>query len=162
MTEEQLKKHIEQSDWVWIANRDNLVRSIQLNNDAYFGLQLNNTFFILDNFLRSEFATKIAKLDNIYETKEQVLWALKTVTERTERFEPPMWEEIKDKYSFGFMNCKNSVVRFSVFKNYNSLNHIVVYCADYDDYIYRDMSTKENYEKACEIVRDLFNKEVKQ
>ncbi|MBO7714598.1 MAG: hypothetical protein J6S85_13565 [Methanobrevibacter sp.] len=98
-------------------------------------------------------------LSNLWETKEQAEWHNKTYAERTERFEPPMWEEIKDKYSFAFMGCKNCVVRFIVFKNYNSLNHIIVYSCLYDEDIYYDISTKETYEKACEIVRDLFKGE---
>ena len=95
-------------------------------------------------------------LRDIFETKEQIFWYNKIHAERTERFEPPMWEDIKDKYSFMFVDYNNRIIHFSVFKKYKSVNHIVVYSNFNDKDIYYDMSTKENYEKACEIVRDLF------
>ena len=109
----------------------------------------------------------------LYELKEieliieQAEWALKTVAERTERFEPPMWEDrtIDHKgYTFTFV-LRNEVYVFRVnqFKDEIRISKI-----EYDGLLFNDRETtlyladtftKENYEKACEIVRDFFKGE---
>ena len=95
---------------------------------------------------------------DLFETKEQAEWHTKTYTARFERFEPPMWEEIEDEYSFDF-DCFTNQRRygFRVIKHFDQI-YIFKYnsCADY---AFNDFATKENYEKACEIVRDLFKGE---
>lgn len=93
------------------------------------------------------------KINELYETKEQALWYKKTYAERTERFEPPMWENIKHYYCFNFVvnNCSRC---FVVDKG-----HYITIDDDGAGYIFEEYAsdvTKENYEKACEIVRDLF------
>lgn len=100
-------------------------------------------------------------IKNLYETKEQAEWALKTVAERTERFEPPMWEDIEKEYNFNFINNLNGcLIRtpmfFCVIKDANA----IFIRDDYEDELIEYFeATKENYEKACEIVRDLFKGE---
>ena len=104
-------------------------------------------------------------LETVFETKEQAEWAEKMYTERTERFEPPMWEDIeKDGYLFTFIKPKDiHTIAFAV--NWGVLweNEIVIlydddYCVDECRTIFNEPATKENYIKACEIVRDLFNR----
>lgn len=145
MTKERLEEIIKQGGWIWI-----------LDKNSRFGLQLSDKFFIKDNFLRSELGTKYAKLDDIFETKYQAEWALKTVTERIERFEPPMWEDI-DYYCFSFVQPNNDFVKFEVKKN----EYIEIAENEYEELFYKsgEEATKENYEKACEMVRDLFKGE---
>jgi hypothetical protein len=94
-------------------------------------------------------------LDNVFETKEQAEWALKTVAERTERFEPPMWEVIENSFTFRWFTDGNEYV-FTVNKEDDILliGLAFEYCNEFDK-----PATKENYEKACEIVRDLFKGE---
>ena len=84
-------------------------------------------------------------------------WCCKITAERTERFEPPMWEEIEDDYLYKFY------IGQKLFKFYVNKFTDCVYIYNLDDtQVVYDVSdepaTKENYEKACEIVRDLFNK----
>jgi len=95
------------------------------------------------------------ELDKLFETKERAEWALKTTAKRTERFEPPMWEDIKDYYCFNFVvdNCH----RCFVVKKYNWITIDSDGCNNIFEKYASDV-TKENYIMACEIVRDLFNK----
>lgn len=91
---------------------------------------------------------------------DKITWYNKTHAEHTERFEPPMWEDMQKilqqepYYNFVFVK-NNSIYEFVVsdklgVRNYN--------CIDLDKCLFFGNSTKENYIKACEIVRDLFNK----
>lgn len=96
--------------------------------------------------------------NDLFETLEQAEWALETKTARIERFEPPMWEDIEVVYTFDFIT-KGLHLRFAMDKH---LDVIVVYKLfnglEKDSTIFDEHATKENYIKACEIVRDLFNK----
>ena len=86
-------------------------------------------------------------------------WHAKTYAERTERFEPPMWEDIEDYY-FPFINqIKDGYIlwRFEVIKGKCSNAGISIWNDEHELYIAD--ATKENYEKACEIVRNLFKGE---
>ena len=69
-----------------------------------------------------------------------------------------MWEDIEVVYTFDFIT-KGLHLRFAVDKH---LDVIVVYklfnVLEKDSTIFDEHATKENYIKACEIVRDLFNK----
>ena len=95
-------------------------------------------------------------LSIVYETEEHYKWQQKTYTERTERFEPPMWEEIENKYFFRFM-LGEQFCDFCVCKSYHAswTNDIFVGSENGHTYFATE-ATKENYIKACEIVRDLF------
>ena len=93
--------------------------------------------------------------EQLFETKEQAEWHLKNDAERTERFEPPMWEDIKGYYCFNFIldNCP----RCFVVKKDNWITIDDVGCNNIFEKYASDV-TKENYIKACEIVRDMFIK----
>lgn len=95
------------------------------------------------------------RLNEIFETKEQAEWHAKTYAERTERFEPPMWEDIPNSYGFYrfVFSHNNHYASFSVNKEHNHIGIAIDLVSTYDE-----PATKENYIKACEIVRDLFNK----
>ena len=83
-------------------------------------------------------------------------WALEIYAERTERFEPPMWEDFED-YFFIFVNrAKDGYIlwKFEVIKEKHANSSISIWNDEYELYVAD--ATKENYEKACEIVRDLF------
>lgn len=101
-------------------------------------------------------------IKNLYETKDQAEWVLKTVAERTERFEPPMWEdiELEKRYVFRFI-INNEFIYFKVGKHENAkFNNITIFNITGDKMIFSKWdsdTTKENYIKACERVRDLFN-----
>ena len=98
-------------------------------------------------------------LRDLFETEEQALWVYKTAAEYVERFEPPMWDDIKDKYDFVFYN-KEKLIFLDVFKTIkpNTGKGIQITSDDNDEIILESDATKENYEKACEIIRDLFIK----
>lgn len=94
-------------------------------------------------------------LKKVYETKEEAEWYAKTYAERIKRFEPPMWNKIENYYDFRFI-VNNKCLRLYVRKD---VDYIIIFTED-DDRIFEASATKENYKKACELVRDLF-KEVK-
>ena len=95
-------------------------------------------------------------IGNCFKTKEEAEWHHKTYAERTERFEPPMWEEIEDEYKLGFVEQPDKPIYFYVGKKIN-----VIFIRDvYEDELIEVFdATKENYIKACEMVRDLFKGE---
>lgn len=94
-------------------------------------------------------------------TKEQYQWHCKTYADRIERFVPPMWEDIESNYVFGFTLNKEGEV-FSVEIKVligKEKDTGLIRVTDKFGILYVDHATKENYEKACEIVRDLFKGE---
>lgn len=94
-------------------------------------------------------------LHHIYETDEEADWALKVHCERWEFFEPPMWEDIENCYGFYFFNNEDRY-SFEVKKN----SYIEFCCNSLENIFVANgvSATKENYIKACEMVRDLFRK----
>ena len=143
ITSERLEELIKQEEWVWLID----------DEQKCFGLKLSNKFHIKDNSLRSEVETVYATLNNIFETKDRAEWALKTIAERTERFEPPMWEDIELPYHYRF-TINNSLYVFDI--SNGKITILKQFKCLYD--LFEKPATKENYIKACEIVRDLFNK----
>lgn len=105
-------------------------------------------------------------LEDLREDVDRAEWEYKTTAERTERFEPPMWEDIEDKYEFYF-TCQDYKSKssdpcgmFVVNKKGTLKNYILVRNVSHypNIFTFDEPATKENYIKACEIVRDLFNK----
>lgn len=96
-------------------------------------------------------------LDRLFETKEQCEWFNRIRCIRLERFEPPMWDDIENEYKFKFV-ANGLVYVFLVNKHYNA---IILETTVTDPIIHEfdELATKENYEKACEIVRDMFGKD---
>lgn len=99
-------------------------------------------------------------LKDLYETKEEAEWHYKTHAERTERFDPPMWKDIDEGYLFRFLvgddfyefvASKHTENKCSVFLKNFCTNKLIIAESD---------GTKETYEKACEIVRDLLSSSV--
>lgn len=92
---------------------------------------------------------------NCFKTKEKAEWHCKMNAERTERFEPPMWEDIKEYYQFCWVNESFDLFYFEVTDDRDT---ILVGKVNGKN-LFEGKATKENYEKACEIVRDLFGGE---
>ena len=99
-------------------------------------------------------------LEDLREDADRAEWEYKMTAERTDRFDPPMWEDMQKilqqepYYNFVFVK-NNRVYEFVVSDKLGVRNYD---CIDLDKYLFFGNSTKENYTKACEIVRDLFNK----
>ena len=148
MTKERLEELIKQGATIYITNGCELY----INKDI--AVVCDDKLFFKDVIWWY--------IKDIFETKEQAVWYGKTYTERTERFDPPMWEDLGDKYIYTFVNghieytfsaIKNKkhycigVIEYSLFDG--SHNHLIDI----------EKATKENYIKACEMVRDLFKGE---
>lgn len=90
----------------------------------------------------------------------QAEWHHKMDGERIERFEPPIWEEIKDGYFFAFFQRLEDIIwewQFEVIKG-DCSNEGITFYNNTGDVKFQKPATKENYAEACEVVRDLFNK----
>lgn len=101
------------------------------------------------------------ELDVLREDVDHAKWEHDMFESRTERFEPPMWEDIKDNYEFAFVNSEDNefnLWKFNVFIGKEQDTGIIT-ITDIKGSIFTEHATKKNYEKACEIVRDLFKGE---
>lgn len=151
ITAERLEELMKQGATIWYGR-----------NRWGYPIKLDTKHFVIVNGTLRYHKNKMLIGDG-YESKDlredvdRGKWEKQMFISRTERFEPPMWEDIKVDFIFRFVNVNRHIVEFRVFKC-SPLNYIVIS----EQYVRRDLfkkkATKENYEKACEIVRDLFNK----
>ena len=154
MTKERLKELIKQNGLIF----DKYGNEIDLKNTdgIYFATSQNRLFKMKE---MPNIALEYWWLNEIFETEERAEWYCKTTAERTERFEPPMWEDIDDYYEFYFRNGINNIDDYWIRVKKNEYIEVVE-----DEYetifdVHKNEVTKENYEKACEIVRGLFKGE---
>lgn len=104
------------------------------------------------------------QLEDLEEDPTKGKWKHKMTAERIERFEPPMWEDLKEYY-FDFINNEKDYPThwsFDCHQTHKTETSIGVFLynetsGEYE--IYEKDATKENYEKACKMVRDLFKGE---
>ena len=157
MTKERLEELIKQGVTVWIDDfgeykLDEKHCEICKINDLR-GNFLGRYCFWYEYDYNGEKCHSECELEDIEENVERVKWHWEMDACRTERFEPPMWEEIKDEYKLDFVKQPDKPIYFYVGKEIN-----VIFIRDvYEDELIEVFdATKENYEKACEIVRDLF------
>ena len=156
ITIERLRELIKQGATIWYGR-----------NRWGYPIKLDTKHFIIINGTLRYHKNKMLIGDG-YESKdlrEDVdcgKWEKQMFISRTERFEPPLWEDIgKDKnYKFKFMDNED-IIEFIVSKAptmFYSNGYVFAYNAGTREVYISEPATKENYIKACEIVRDLFNK----
>lgn len=160
MTKERLEECIKQRATVWIDNfgeykLDEKHCEICKINDLR-GNFLGRYCFWYEYDYNGEKCQNECELEDIEENVERGKWHWEMDACRTERFEPPMWEEIENHFTFKWFNDGIEYI-FMVDKK----NDIVAIETVFDPCIneFDEHATKENYEKACEIVRDLFKGE---
>ena len=148
ITSERLEELIKQGDLIFDKYGNKIVLE---NTDIYFAISQNRLLKInkMPNFEIDHW-----ELNEIFETKKQAEWHRKTTAERTERFAPPMWEDIKDYYEFVWLDTNFDDYIIKVDKERNK----IVVGKMFNEPLFEEPATKKNYIKACEIVRDLFNK----
>ena len=160
MTKERLEELIKQgatiwSNTIWYHGKINLINS---DTDEYRIIEDN-----FDNVYLSHHAKGTDDcydgqwdLEELREDVDRAEWEYKIYAERTERFEPPMWDDIEDYFFVFITREKNGYIvwKFETIKGKYSNSGISVWNDEYELYVAD--ATKENYEKACEIVRDLF------
>lgn len=178
MTKERLEELIKQEAEIYVVENKHIFK-YQLKKKAR-PILCSDVLYIVSYDIPYEYP-----LDQTFETEtdaekeiERQVWKEKVNAERIERFEPPMWEEIKDTYEFHF-TCQNYTHKrtdgiietvytpqcfmFYVHKseqpNYNRvmIRNYRIYAINIE--VFDEPATKENYERACEIVRDLFGGE---
>ena len=93
-------------------------------------------------------------LCDVFETRERALWSAKIRANRIEIFDPPMWEDVKEYYQFCWLNKSFDLFYFEVIDD----RDIILVGKVNGKNLFAEKATKENYIKACEMVRDLFNK----
>ena len=158
ITIERLDELIKQGATIW----NDYIGEYKLNKNQCKICQLTDMEF---NFIGyclwceyeydGEIHTTEIKLEDLEENVERGKWHYKMTAERIERFDPPLWEDIEDCYDFNF--CRdNAIYSFQVKKNV----YIEFTCKNSKIILVENglSATKENYIKACEIVRELFNK----
>ena len=157
MTKERLEELIKQGATVWVDDfgeykLDEKHCEICKINDLR-GNFLGRYCFWYEYDYNGEKCHSECELGDIEENVERGKWHWEMDTCRIERFEPPMWEDI-DYYCFSFVQPNNDFVKFEVKKH----EYIEISESEYEELFFRSgkEATKENYEKACEIVRDLF------
>lgn len=163
ITIERLRELIKQGGTAWVIT-DHKVEPILLKENKgnkvciVGGDTLYHAYFTANNYCPDGWWDRdYYSFDELFETRDRAEWHLKMTAERTERFEPPMWEDIEDDYLYKFyINRKE-------FKFYVNKFTDCIYVYNLDDTqvvydVFDEPVTKENYIKACEIVRDLFNK----
>ena len=160
MTKERLEELIKQqatiwSNTIWYHGKIYLINSsideYRIIEDNFDNVYLSHHTKGTDDCYDGQWA-----LEELREDVDCAEWEYKMHAERTERFEPPMWEDIEYKYSFDFL-VNQRLYGFRVNKD-NDQICIFKYNSIVGD-IFNKFATKENYEKACEMVRDLFKGE---
>lgn len=168
---ERLKKLIEQELKIYIYDK---------YTENYYAIQLNKeNFLIVRNQLQRnvplgindmimETVIVLYRLEDIYETKENIKWYLKFGNiKRTQTLSLPSWEEIfadkKILYN-GIYNCywldnawKYGIEICAYIKNNDFKNGQIRVNGTYFNGI-----TKKNYLKACILARKLYLKEQKE
>ena len=163
MTKERLEELIKQKATIcimWHPSSPNETLQIKLDSKKY---KIDYPYLKRNGKILCLFK-QLYELKEIELIIEQAEWHLKTYTERMERFEPPMWEEIKNTYGFRFIYY-DDIIEFTV--NYSTMlddvefntQKIVIRNLDERELLFVEKATKKNYEKACGIVRDLFRGE---
>ena len=159
MTKKRLKELIKQNGLIFDKYGSEI--DLKSGDGIYFAFSQNRLFKMKE---MPNIALEHWRLNEIFETEEQAEWHLKNDAERTERFEPPMWEDLQEDlevidYKFAFTINGNCNYIFLVAKGERGgsieITEFNVYKVE-PTLFYSAPASKENYEKACEIVRDLF------
>ena len=158
MTREELEKAIENEETVYIV--DNYLSDIlgatqiKLNKD-YFIDEENNTLCVEVDLYDDTDISIVGSFNGIYKTKAEAEWVAKMHTSRVEVFEPPTWGK--------FIECK--VIEFTISKSLYELKMCgekvyLSYRTFIDDSVwdilFEEPATKENYTKAVEYAKKLF------
>lgn len=161
MTKERLEELIKQEAEIYVV-ADNHISKYKLEKELRPFIGCNRLWVDVFNIPYDY------QINQIFETEadaekelERQIWKEKVTAERIERFEPPMWDDIEDRYEFDFTNdCGD--YKFNVIKS--CMIEIIIHRKanepTYFEWLFEvcdDECTKENYEKACEIVRGLFS-----
>lgn len=168
ITAERLEELIKQGVTIWSSGFNEEIK-LDPKNCRVIGILSSNGFNQYLEVKEDEKHCPKYRLENLREDVDRAKWHLKNDVERTERFEPLLWDDIDTQYEFNFFDrqfIRPGIysVRHMRFSAYNGDKDKEVYLYDETNKeyeIYEQHATKEDYEKACEIVRNLFNKEVK-
>lgn len=95
--------------------------------------------------------------DKLYETQAEAEWVAKMHTQRTEFFEPPTFENVREYRFIAKNGCKYGIEKIKTGYSIEKENPYVIriskfYTTEFKDWDY----TKDNYIKACEYAKSLF------
>ena len=156
MTSEQLEELIEQKGTVY--NENGLGITLYSKSKCKILPKYDGKEdYLLVHYLNAFHYFPISQLID----KEHYEWRQKTVAEYIQRFEPPMWEDINISggYLFRFL-VNGNLYEFLARKRGENNGSVYLRNISYSKFKYAEEngSAKENYEKACKIVRNLLNK----
>ena len=166
MTEAKLLKKIKNKDTIYVVDRDReCVYDINLGYKHYTIISYLN-FKTLDSSLNGSYWYGSPCLDNIYETKEDAIWNLEfNKIKRIDTLNIPCWKEFQkrktellDFPTFNFFGADHIEYRLLGRKKENYIEIIKFGLRELP--LFKSTYSKENYEKACKIVKKLFEGEI--
>ena len=152
ISKERLQKLIKQEATIWaddygeiqLCEKSEVCRVISCEGESY----------CLSGFIYDcEFFPFAVIPEELEEDIEKGKWCYEMHASRLERFEPPLWEEIKENtdWRFSFFTRDGRDYYFIV----SGVLEYIELDSEYSESYYFDF-TKEDYIKACTIVRNLF------
>lgn len=161
ITKERLKELIEQGATIYYKEYGK-IKDVTLDNSYYIDKfsEVSNMDVLCRgccDFDDDEFRIIVTFLSELYETEEDAEFVLKYHTFRVEKFEPPLYEDIKDGQPYMF-NFTSNGKHYNFFTSVLLIELLEVNDEDsaYSEQIICKHSTKENYIKAVEKARKLF------
>lgn len=143
--EYSLKNREEKSSYFWWKRQVEIV-----NNELHYIYEDSDYYENDDLYI---------KLEDLYETKEDAELVAKYHTSIVEKFEPPVYEDIKDGQPYRF-NFTSNGKHYNFFTSVLLIELVEANTEDSDNPYCEQIicchSTKENYYKAVEKARKLF------
>lgn len=158
ITKERLQELINQGATIYRLNHlANKTVSILLDKKDYIGIGfLNEDVYVRGN-PELRFYGAWYKLEDLFETEEDVKWELEMTATRTETLKMPKWEEICDDclYDITFIDTKKNKWQLNI-SDGGILFIDFSLCGRGK---YWDKPTKENYIEACKLCLKIFKGE---
>ena len=144
ISEESLKELIEQKATIYEVKYGN-INPVSLKNKIRYINYKHGTITFEPRF--SERYKNHKYFKNLFETKEDAEFTLKTRAKRTEYFEPPTWEDFLKTEEYKFISYNGFREKIYIEPTTGKLSSCTRFIGE---------PTKENYIKACEMARKLF------
>lgn len=153
ITKERLEELIKQCATIYKI-RDKTICEYHLSLYNY----IENNELMYQNITIYYGTSWVGKLEDLFETEEDVRWELEMTATRTETLKMPKWEEFKKNKRFIFIGANHTWYAISISRKKIFLNIHYEDWTDYEDWKPIE-ATKENYIEACKLCLRLFRGE---
>lgn len=147
ISKERLKELIEQKATIWSSEYGKI--KLIPESDILLYENGNDGYILYTLEPNKKYHNEIFDED-LFETKEDAEFVLKTRAERTEYFEPPTWEDFLKTKEYKFISYDGFRKKIYIEPTTGKLSSCTKFIGK---------PTKENYIKACEMARKLFLEE---